>query len=83
MDKYITSAGGSSVLKVQYWEPGQLLTRHYTAPWHLRSICVVDGITCGDGGDVALPAAGSETTAAKTGADAPTCELVASGIAKW
>ena len=67
MDKYITSAGESSVLKVPYWEPGLLLIRHYTAPWHQRSVSVGDVITTvsayGDYGVVVLPVADSETAA--------------------
>ena len=79
---YITSAGESSGLEVQYWEPGQLLTRHYTAPWHQRSVRVGDVITTvnayGDYGDVALSVAGLETAAARMGVNVPSCELAAS-----
>ena len=34
----LNGAGSASILNVPYLEPGLLLTRCYTAPWHLRSL---------------------------------------------
>ena len=35
---YVPRAGKASILNVQYLAPGLLLTRRYTAPWHLCSL---------------------------------------------
>ena len=34
----LNGAGSASILNVPYLEPGLLLTRCYTAPWHLCSL---------------------------------------------
>ena len=92
----LNGAGSASILNVPYLEPGLLLTRCYTAPWHLRSRRlrntsvetedVVDVIIAisGDAGDVgaALLAEGSETTVPKMGANVASCGLVTSSTWK-
>ena len=84
----LNGAGSASILNVPYLEPGLLLTRCYTAPWHLRSLRlrstsvetedVVDVIIA-ISGDAAysgesLLVEGLETTAPRMVANVERCE---------
>ena len=76
----LNGAGSASILNVPYLEPGLLLTRCYTAPWHLCSLRlrstsaetedVVDVIIAISGhvddGDVSLLVEGSEIAVRET-----------------
>ena len=83
----LNGAGSASILNVPYLEPGLLLTRCYTAPWHLRSlrlrstsvetedvVDVIIAISVHAGDGVALLAEGSETTARGMVANVERCE---------
>ena len=84
----LNSADKALILNVPYLEPGLLLTRCYTAPWHLRSrrlrntsvetedvvdVIIAISVRAADGG-VALLAEGSETTAQGMVANVAYCE---------
>ena len=92
----LNGAGSASILNVPYLEPGLLLTRCYTAPWHLRSLRlrstsvetedVVDVIIAISGhvddGDVSLLVEGSEIAARETYANVVSCGPVTSNTWK-
>ena len=92
----LNGAGSASILNVPYLEPGLLLTRCYTAPWHLRSLRlrstsvktedVVDVIIAisdrADDVGVLLLVEGLETTAPKMDANVASCGLVTSNTWK-
>ena len=88
----LNGAGSASILNVPYLEPGLLLTRCYTAPWHLRSLRlrstsvetedVVDVIIAisgdaADGGE-SLLVEGLETTVQGMAASVASCGLATS-----
>ena len=92
----LNSAESAPILNVPYLEPGLLLTRCYTAPWHLCSrrlrytsaetedvvdVIIAISVRAADGG-VALLAEGSETTARGMVANVASCGLVISSTWK-